>query len=168
MIRVVVLLLISTALYAQDDAHCIDRDFQRKVEDYIRGTVPVMDVEKLHQAQKEVVILDARETAEFEVSHIEGALRIGYDKPDFNILKDIPLDTDIVVYCSIGYRSEKIGEKLQERGYTNVSNLYGGIFEWSNRQYELVDTKGQKTNTLHTYSRRWSKWVDPEKTATTW
>lgn len=168
MIRIVVFLLLSTSLAAQDNARCINREFQDKVEDYIRGTVPVMDVAKLHQKQKEVIILDARETAEFEVSHIEGALRIGYDEPDYNILRDLPLDTDIVVYCSIGYRSEKIGEKLQERGYNNVSNLYGGIFEWSNRDYELVDTNGHKTTKLHTYSRRWSKWVDPDKATLTW
>ncbi len=127
-----------------------------------------MDVDELYRTRKESVILDARETAEFDVSHIEGALQIGYDTPDFNILKDLPLDTEIVVYCSIGYRSEKIGEKLQERGYTNVSNLYGGIFEWSNREYELVDTNGQKTNIVHTYSRRWSKWVNPDKATLTW
>jgi len=33
------------------------------------------------------------------------------------------------VYCSLGIRSEVIAKKLKKAGYTNVFNLYGGIFE---------------------------------------
>ena len=39
----------------------------------------------------------------------------------------------IIVYCSIGVRSEDIGEKLKELGYTKILNLYGGIFDWKNK-----------------------------------
>ena len=53
-----------------------------------------------------------------------------------NLLKykveDIARESTIVVYCSVGYRSEKIAEELDKLGFTNVSNLYGGIFEWIN------------------------------------
>ena len=45
----------------------------------------------------------------------------------------------IVLYCSIGYRSEKIGEKLVEMGYGHVFNLYGGIFEWVNRDLPVYN-----------------------------
>ena len=42
-------------------------------------------------------------------------------------------------------RSEKIGKKLLDMGYTNVKNLYGSIFEWANQGNILVDQKGSET-----------------------
>ena len=83
-----------------------------------------------------ITLLDARELEEFEVSHLKDAIWVGAKafKTDSvsAIIKD--KNTAIVVYCSIGVRSEKIGEKLIAAGYTNVKNLYGGIFEWKKRR----------------------------------
>ena len=47
------------------------------------------------------------------------------------------------MYCSIGKRSEKVTQKLKKAGYNNVSNLYGGIFEWVNQGNEVVDTNNK-------------------------
>ena len=168
MIRVLIFLLISSATFAQVEPHCSDPEFSAKVNDYVRGTVPLIDVNDLNEQRDKFIVLDAREPDEYRVSHIAGATNIGYDKPDYNILAEIPTDAAIVVYCSIGYRSEKIGEKLIQRGYNNVSNLYGGIFEWGNRSFDLVNKDGHITDTLHTFSRSWSKWANPEKVKRTW
>jgi rhodanese-related sulfurtransferase len=75
------------------------------------------------------VLIDSREKREFEVSHIDNAVWVGYDTFKMKRIKHIPKDQKIVVYCSVGYRSEKIAEKLIKKGYTKVSNLYGGVFE---------------------------------------
>ena len=64
----------------------------------------------------------------------------------------------IVVYCSIGYRSEKIAEKLRRKGYT-VFNLYGGIFDWKNKGNTVVDSLGNTTEKVHAYNEAWSKWL---------
>jgi len=167
-IRIVFLILISSSVLAQEAPRCVDPAFNSKVKDYVKGTVALIDADELAAGRSQYLILDARESDEYEVSHIEGAKRIGYDDPDYEVLIDVPNDTEIVVYCSIGYRSEKIGEKLMERGYKNVRNLYGGIFEWSNRAYPLIDTNGTSTRELHTYSRSWSKWADSDKVNRTW
>jgi len=74
----------------------------------------------------------------------------------------------MVVYCSIGYRSEKIGEKLLRLGYKNVYNLYGSIFEWANEKYQLVGSNGKTTNRVHSYNKSWSKWVTNEEIKTVW
>jgi hypothetical protein len=63
------------------------------------------------------------------------------------------------VYCSIGYRSEKIGEQLQKLGYKNVYNLYGSLFAWVNRGYEVVDINNKSTYTVHGYDAKWAKWI---------
>lgn len=79
----------------------------------------------------------------------------------------MPKDKKIVVYCSIGYRSEKIAERIQAMGY-EVSNLYGSIFEWVNQGNQIVDNTGKETKELHTYNRKWSKWVEPDSVQKTW
>lgn len=101
--------------------------------------------------------LDARETEEYDVSHIKGAMPVGYDDFSLDGIKLQKQDT-IVVYCSIGYRSEKIGEKLQKRGYENVFNLYGGVFKWMNDGYPIY-SNGEETDRIHTYNKKWSQWV---------
>ena len=76
------------------------------------------------------LFLDAREKKEFTVSHLKHATWVGYDDFDMTRVQTIPKDKKIIVYCSVGFRSEKITEKLVKAGYTNVSNVVGGIFEW--------------------------------------
>ena len=44
-------------------------------------------------------------------------------------------------------------------GYTNVYNLYGGIFEWKNKNFIVIDSEEKETNKVHTYNRDWSKWL---------
>ena len=68
-------------------------------------------------------------------------------------------DTPLVVYCSIGVRSEKIGEKLKEAGYKKVYNLYGGIFKWKNSGNPVVDSNGEPTEKVHAYSRYWGRFL---------
>ena len=68
-------------------------------------------------------------------------------------------DSKIVVYCSLGVRSEDIAEQLKKAGYTNVFNLYGGIFEWKNKGNTIVDSQEEETEKVHTFNKNWSKWL---------
>jgi hypothetical protein len=63
------------------------------------------------------------------------------------------------VYCSVGYRSERIGEKLLKLGYTDVVNLYGGIFEWKNQGLDVYNSSNYPTDSVHTYNKSWGKWL---------
>ena len=125
---------------------------------YNKESVPYIRVDELANMQGHI-LLDTRESEEFEISHLENALWIGHDQ--FNMERFLNLypdkDAPLVVYCSIGVRSEDIGEKLQEAGYTNVQNLYGGIFEWKNKGYPVVDIKKEKTEKVHAYSKYWGR-----------
>jgi predicted sulfurtransferase len=68
-------------------------------------------------------------------------------------------NSKIVVYCSLGIRSEDIGEKLKKAGYKNVYNLYGGIFEFKNQNLSIYNSKGNTTDSIHAYSKTWGKWL---------
>lgn len=138
---------------------CAQKTFDEKVNSLLRETVPVIRSEELMPIKDSVVLLDARQPVEYETSHIKGARFVNYDAFKKKDVDDIPKDAHIVVYCAIGYRSERIGEELQKMGYNNVKNLYGGIFDWKNKDNDVVDTKGMKTDSVHTYSKSWSKWL---------
>jgi rhodanese-related sulfurtransferase len=109
---------------------------------------------------KDAVLLDAREEAEYKVSHLLNARYVGYDNFNMDSLKNIDKQATIIVYCSVGYRSEKIAEKLKSAGFTNVSNLYGGIFEWINQGNQVVDSNEKKTNNVHAYNKTWGIWLN--------
>jgi len=128
---------------------------------YNTGKVPYISVEELrmYQLDDEVVILDAREPKEFKVSHIKSAVYVGYDHFNISILRNIAKNKKIVVYCSVGIRSENIADKIKNAGFKDVHNLYGGIFEWKNEEFPLFDINGEETERVHVYSKRWGKWL---------
>ncbi|EAR00512.1 hypothetical protein FB2170_08404 [Maribacter sp. HTCC2170] len=121
-------------------------------------TVPYLENSKAVN-ENGITFLDTREINEFETSHIKNAIWVGYDSFDSQIINDSVPDktTPIVVYCSIGVRSEDIGEKLQEMGYSNVRNLYGGIFKWKNDGYPVFDQENKETEKVHAYDKLWGK-----------
>lgn len=162
------LAIVSCAQPPSDRPAINSKKFDEKIAKTINFTVPVMGVDDLKEMQEDVILLDARPQSEFEVSHIKGAKRIGFRKLDKSQLEGIDKDEPIVVYCSIGYRSEKVGEKLKKMGYTNVYNLYGSIFEWVNQGNEVVDKDEKTTSQVHTYNKRWSKWVEDGKADKVW
>jgi rhodanese-related sulfurtransferase len=143
-------------------------EFDKKVSQTIQFSIPLMSVEELKSNTQKLRIFDAREQAEFEVSHIPGAEFVGYKHFNIHAYSRLPKDTPIVVYCSIGYRSEKIGEQLKAKGFTKVYNLYGSIFEWANKGYPLIDKSGRETREVHTYNKEWSRWVDDSKAKKIW
>ncbi|MEO9482207.1 MAG: rhodanese-like domain-containing protein [Ekhidna sp.] len=148
-----ILLLASTL------TSCGQKTYDEKLESLYRKTVPLIKADSLKPRLSEVVILDTRAEEEFQVSHIQGARFVDYDAFEVTQVKDIPLDQELIVYCSVGYRSERVGEKLQKAGYTNVKNLYGGIFSWKNEGYEVMGSKNTPTDSVHTYNKSWGKWL---------
>jgi rhodanese-related sulfurtransferase len=128
----------------------------------LKHSVPEISVQQVVQDRSDLVFVDAREPREYAVSHIQNAVFSGYDHFDPNLLSQIPKNQRIVVYCSVGYRSEKIVEKLRDAGYSNVSNLYGGIFEWVNQGHPVQNAAGP-TNEVHAFDRTWGIWLHKGK-----
>lgn len=65
------------------------------------------------------LLLDVRTAAEFSVSHISGATRVD---PDTSLETLQPLlkstQRPIVLYCSVGWRSSQLGQRLIKSGRT--------------------------------------------------
>lgn len=158
---------ISSAQETQ--VRCINPKFDHVVDDYLSYSIPTISVADAYVSKQEYIFLDAREMEEYNVSHIEDAIHIGYDDFDIKYLNgNIPKSAQIIVYCSIGYRSEIIGTKLKKEGYQNVFNLYGSIFEWVNQHHPIFNPLGNQTQKLHTYNKSWSKWVEDNEIEKIW
>lgn len=143
-------------LYAQSTYHEMLNTMYRK-------TVPLYSINDLKENtdNEKIRILDTREHNEFKVSHIPQAIFVGYNDFSTESVENLnKIDDIIIVYCSVGYRSERIGEKLIEMGFDNVYNLYGGIFEWVNAGYPIWDSDNNITQSIHPYDSNWGKWLE--------
>ena len=136
-----------------------DKAYASRLKFLLSHNVEEISVEDAANVHGKAVFLDSRAKKEYTISHIKGAKWIGYDEFDANKLKGISKDKKIIIYCSVGYRSEKITKKLNKLGYKNVSNLYGGIFEWVNQGEKVYNNEDVATLKVHTYNKAWSKWL---------
>lgn len=136
-------------------------NLEQLLKKYNTETIPYISVTNLQEISNDVILLDARELKEFKTSHLKNARFVGYEK--FKLKKTIKTlpnkDAKIVVYCSLGVRSEDVAEKLKKAGYTNVLNLYGGIFEWKNNNNTVFNSEEKETEKIHTCTQEWSKWL---------
>ncbi len=134
--------------------------YERGIHFFSGDSVPVIKPSELKELRKtkKVYLLDTRTEEEYRVSRISGARFVDYKNFSKSAMKDIPLDATIVLYCSVGYRSGRIGEKLDSHGYTDIFNLYGGIFHWKNTGHRVFNDRGE-TEDVHGYSKFWSRWL---------
>jgi len=134
-------------------------NFDMYLQNKLKHSVKEWDVTQLKK-DTSVIIIDVREKSEYDVSHISNAMNFPYKKFKAEQISHISKDKKLVIYCSVGYRSEKIAEKLVKSGYKNTYNLYGGIFEWVNRGYTIYDKEQKSTKKVHAYSPAWGVWLE--------
>ena len=154
--KIIILLIAfqSFSLFAQ-------KSIEKLLKQYNDNSVPYITVQELAMPKTNAVILDSRELKEYKTSHLKNAIHVGYDH--FNIdsvQKKIPnKDTKIVVYCSVGIRSESIADSLKKAGYRQVENLYGGIFEWKSNDLPVYNSAEKETDSIHTFNKVWGNWL---------
>jgi rhodanese-related sulfurtransferase len=160
---VLIAIAFLSSCMTRSDAQVQNPDYQKKLQWLLRHNVKEISVAEVANFQ-EVIYIDAREKAEYNVSHIENSVWVGYEDFNMETVKNLDKSKLIVVYCSVGYRSEKVAEKLEKAGFKTVYNLYGGMFEWYNQGLPILDNQGKPTDKIHTYNEKWGQWVDERKT----
>lgn len=70
------------------------------------------------------IIIDVREPLEFKIGHVKGAINIPPSQmmAGAKKLDGVPKDTELVLYCISGSRSNVSINILQGLGYTNLTN----------------------------------------------
>jgi adenylyltransferase/sulfurtransferase len=80
----------------------------------------------------DVFVLDVREPNEFQICRIAGSTLIPLGELAQRT-GELDRNREMVVHCKMGGRSAKAVALLQERGFTKVRNLKGGILSWIDR-----------------------------------
>jgi rhodanese-related sulfurtransferase len=92
------------------------------------------------------LVLDVRESAEWEMGHIPGAVLAPrgmlewYADPTTPYAKaelTTKQDAHIIVACASGGRSMLAAQTLKNMGYTNVVSMAGGFNEWSKQGFPV-------------------------------
>ncbi len=107
------------------------------------------------------VLLDVRTAAEWEVSHLPGARRVDPQASAEAAGAGLSRETPIVTYCSVGYRSAKMAQRLRAAGFTRVQNLEGSIFAWANEGRPLRHD-GKRARLVHPYNAVWGRLLRDE------
>lgn len=70
------------------------------------------------------LFIDVREGIEFMFGHVDGAINIPPAKlmSGAGELKDVPKDTELILYCASGSRSAMAMNILKQQGFTNLVN----------------------------------------------
>ena len=77
------------------------------------------------------IILDIRTPEEFNQGIIEGAINIDFYEPTFSTdLDALDKDAHYVVYCRSDNRSGQAMSTFADLGFTNVTEIDGGIVNW--------------------------------------
>lgn len=86
-----------------------------------------------------VIIVDVRTPEEFAGGHIEGALNIDFNSGNFaNEITRLNPSENYAVYCRSGSRSGQAASMMHKAGFHDVSNLNGGVIDWTNDGLPLV------------------------------
>jgi phage shock protein E len=93
----------------------------------------VSAAEANQEQAKGAVLIDVRETDEFENGHVQGAIHLSKGVVELGIEETVPnVSTPIICYCGGGSRSALAADNLQKMGYTNVASMAGGFRAWKN------------------------------------
>ena len=108
---------------------------------HIQEITPQILKEKIDRSES-MQLIDVREENEWETGYIPSAIHLSKGIIERDIEKRIPEhNTQVIVYCSGGFRCALVAENLQKMGYTNVYSLDTGLQGWLDAGYSLVNKK---------------------------
>jgi rhodanese-related sulfurtransferase len=105
------------------------------------GTLPQVDVGELPDPlPSELVVLDVRESEEWDAGHVAGSVHIPLTTLPQR-LGELPADHDVLVVCKVGARSAQATMFLQSHGIA-AANLVNGLIAWEQAGRLLVNDAG--------------------------
>jgi rhodanese-related sulfurtransferase len=153
------------------------------MQDALKDICEIMpwDLEEMMADDPNLLVLDVRETDEFEAMHIKGAMHVprgilesacewDYEETEPELVK--ARDRHVVVVCRSGYRSLMAAYSLHILGYKDVCSLKTGMRGWKDYDQPMVDKDGNDvdldyadeyfTAKLRPEQVKPADWVDPD------
>lgn len=124
----IIILLAASPAVANDKAKLMDElSGYLEFVDYGGGTIFAEQIPKSEYSK--MMIIDARDAAQFAKEHIPGAFNIEW-RQVLAKSSSIPKDKAVLIYCNTGSLSAQAGFALRVSGWENVKILQGGYAEW--------------------------------------
>ena len=88
--------------------------------------------------KEDIILIDCREVDEWNEAHVKEArlFPLSNFETAFEELQN--KDSEIIIMCRSGKRSLNACFLLKEEGFTNLTNLEGGILSWVDNQFETI------------------------------
>src|SRR5690606_9058011 len=95
------------------------------------ATITAAELQEWQQAGKDVLLVDVREPAEYEIVRIPDSVLIPKDRIlSGEALAELPQDRQIVLYCKSGVRSAEALATVKAAGFRDAVHLQGGVLAW--------------------------------------
>jgi molybdopterin/thiamine biosynthesis adenylyltransferase/rhodanese-related sulfurtransferase len=108
-------------------------DILREARAQVREVSP-LEVDLQRESKPAPLLVDVRESHEWEAGHLPGAIHVPRGHLESQIENAAPdRSRPIVVYCASGIRSVFASQTLAEMGYTDVVSMTGGFQGWKSQ-----------------------------------
>jgi sulfur-carrier protein adenylyltransferase/sulfurtransferase len=128
-------------------------EYIRQIKSQVEEVDPAQVSEHLGNG---IVLIDVRETTEWDAGHIPGARHVPRAYLESRIEGAVGADRsqEVVLYCASGQRSALAAHTLTDQlGYENVKSMTGGITLWKDRGYKVDVPKSLTGEQRERYSR---------------
>jgi len=98
-----------------------------KPQDAVQPAEPAQVMDWLEAG--EILLVDVRETTEYEREHIAGALLLPLSSFEADVFPDLA-GKRVVLHCAVGKRSEAAGKMLIKAGRRDIVHMTGGMNAW--------------------------------------
>jgi sulfur-carrier protein adenylyltransferase/sulfurtransferase len=95
--------------------------------------ISVQELKRKLDAKEDVFVIDVREPHEYQIVNLGAPLIPVGDIERRAIELADKKHSEIVVHCKSGARSQRAALALKQAGFTNVSNMTGGILAWADK-----------------------------------
>jgi rhodanese-related sulfurtransferase len=90
--------------------------------------------------RSDLYVLDVRTFGENQQARLKDSRLIPIDQ-FVKRLAEVPKNRPVLVYCAVGSRSAQVVNYLARKGYSEIYNLYGGIYSWEQSGYPVLKGK---------------------------
>jgi rhodanese-related sulfurtransferase len=87
-----------------------------------------------------LTIIDARDRASFNESHIMGAISFPNEELVSRANANLEADRDIYIYCDTDEETADAAARLREAGFERVAEIIGGLGAWRAAEYPVETT----------------------------
>ena len=92
--------------------------------------IPAADAVAMHRNGDDLVYLDVRESNEWNLFRIPGAVHLPVGRVREDVRNVISPDSRVIIYCARGGRAAQAADIMRELGYERVATIKGGVLAW--------------------------------------